>query len=101
LDHVAPWCGHCKKSAPEFEKAAEILNGIVRVGAVNMDEERKAGEPYNIQGYPTIKFFAKNKKSPLTFESNQRTFDKFVEYSVQQLKDEVKSRSNAQEDDEL
>lgn len=57
-----------------------------------MDEERKAGEPYNIQGYPTIKFFGKNKNSPLSFESNERTFDKFVEYSIQQMKTEIKNR---------
>jgi hypothetical protein len=43
-----------------------------------MDEERKAGEPYNIQGYPTIKFFGNNKKSPIGYESGERTFDKFV-----------------------
>ncbi len=55
-----------------------------------MDEERKAGEPYNIQGYPTIKFFGKNKNQPLAFESGERTFDKFVEYCLQQLKGEVK-----------
>jgi protein disulfide-isomerase A6 len=57
-----------------------------------MDEERKAGEPYNIQGYPTIKFFGKNKNQPLSFESGERTFDKFVEYCLQQLKGEIKER---------
>jgi protein disulfide-isomerase A6 len=66
-----------------------------------MENERKVGEPYNVQGYPTIKFFGKNKKSPLGYESAERTFDKFVEYSVKQLKDEVKSRAASQESDEL
>lgn len=60
-----------------------------------MDEERKAGEPYNVQGYPTIKFFGNNKKSPLAFESGERTFDKFVEYSIQQMKSEIKKRSTS------
>lgn len=43
-----------------------------------MDEERKAGEPYNVQGYPTIKFFGKDKKHPESYDSSERTFDKFV-----------------------
>jgi len=47
---------------------------VIKVGAVNMDEERAAGEPYQIQGYPTIKFFGRDKKKPLAFESNDRTF---------------------------
>jgi hypothetical protein len=47
-----------------------------------MENERKVGEPYNIQGYPTIKFFGKDKSSPLAFESNERIFDKFVEYCI-------------------
>lgn len=47
-----------------------------------MDEERKAGEPYGIQGYPTLKFFGKDKKTPLAYESAERTFDKFVEYCI-------------------
>ena len=32
-----------------------------------MDEQRAAGAPYNVQGYPTIKFFGKDKQNPLAF----------------------------------
>lgn len=96
LMYLAPWCGHCKKSAPEFEKAAEILRGVVRIGAVNMDEERAAGEPYQIQGYPTIKFFGNNKQKPLAFESSERTYEKFVEYSIDQMKQEIQARLDSE-----
>ena len=63
-----------------------------------MEDERKAGEPYNVQGYPTIKFFGKNKDVPDSYESGERTFDKFVEYAVGKVKEEIKDRSSGTED---
>jgi len=36
----APWCGHCKNLAPEWEKAAKALKGIVKIGAVDADSDR-------------------------------------------------------------
>lgn len=41
-----------------------IQQGIVKVGAVNMDEHSSVGGPYNVRGFPTIKIFGSNKNSP-------------------------------------
>lgn len=89
---VAPWCGHCKHSAPEFEKTAEILKGIVNVGAVDMTEHGEVGAPYKVSGYPTIKFFGRDKDTPYDYSSGERTFDKFVQYSLGKMKAEVSAR---------
>mmetsp|Transcript_12404 Transcript_12404/g.35004 ORF Transcript_12404/g.35004 Transcript_12404/m.35004 type:complete len:396 (+) Transcript_12404:125-1312(+) len=60
VEFYAPWCGHCKQLAPQWEQAASKLKGLVNVGALNCDEEENkplAGY-YGIQGFPTIKVFA-------------------------------------------
>jgi len=64
VEFYAPWCGHCKSLAPEWSKAASALAGVVKVGAVNMDEHQSVGGPYGIKGFPTIKTFGLDKKSP-------------------------------------
>lgn len=33
-------CGHCKKLAPEWKKAANNLKGKVKLGHVNCDAEK-------------------------------------------------------------
>ena len=92
--NVAPWCGHCKMAAPEYEKAAEILAGVVRIGAVDMTTDPGAGSRYGVSGYPTIKFFGGNKKKPVDHEGG-RDFEGFVSYCVKQLKSEVDGRIKA------
>lgn len=57
-----------------------------------MTTDQQAGARYGIQGYPTFKLFGANKSKPIDFSSNERTFDKFVEFSMAQLKSEIKDR---------
>eukprot|EP01054_Gregarina_sp_Poly1_P005037 Gregarina_sp_Poly_1__5036@NODE_266_length_10382_cov_507_901212_g232_i0_p2_GENE_NODE_266_length_10382_cov_507_901212_g232_i0NODE_266_length_10382_cov_507_901212_g232_i0_p2_ORF_typecomplete_len480_score90_01Thioredoxin/PF00085_20/2_1e32Thioredoxin/PF00085_20/3_7e03Thioredoxin/PF00085_20/0_78Thioredoxin/PF00085_20/1_7e25Thioredoxin_6/PF13848_6/27Thioredoxin_6/PF13848_6/1_1e10Thioredoxin_6/PF13848_6/6_6e19Thioredoxin_6/PF13848_6/0_084Calsequestrin/PF01216_17/2_8e17Calsequestrin/PF01216_17/5_1Thiored len=54
----APWCGHCKKLAPEYEGAAEVLktDGIL-LGKVDATEEKELAERFDIRGFPTLYFF--------------------------------------------
>jgi len=57
----APWCGHCKRMAPEFEKAAKRLaSNDPPVQLVNVDcteEGKEVCSKFGVSGYPTLKTF--------------------------------------------
>ncbi|KAF3394348.1 putative protein disulfide-isomerase [Penicillium rolfsii] len=64
VEFYAPWCGHCKNLKPAYEKAAQNLNGLAKVAAVNCDDdENKAfcGQ-MGVQGFPTLKIVTPSKK---------------------------------------
>lgn len=71
VEFYAPWCGHCKNLAPSWELAAKQLKGVVNVGAVDMTTDENVGRPYNIQGFPTLKFFGNSKDSPIAYEGGR------------------------------
>jgi len=63
IEFYAPWCGHCKKLAPEYSKAAlEIksrgLNNIA-LAKVDATVEKEASDQFDIKGFPTILYFTK------------------------------------------
>jgi protein disulfide-isomerase A6 len=67
IEFYAPWCGHCKSLAPHWEKAAGVLQGVIKVGAVDMTTDEDAGKAYGIKGFPTIKFFGFDKNKPMDY----------------------------------
>ena len=83
VEFFAPWCGHCKSLAPEFDKAAKALKGIAKLGAVDMTVDGTVGSKYNIQGYPTLKFFGEDKKSPKEYDAG-RTAKDLVSFTIKQ-----------------
>jgi thioredoxin 2 len=54
VDVWAPWCGPCRMMAPEFERAAGILEPEVRLGKLNSDEAQRLAGQLNIRGIPTL-----------------------------------------------
>lgn len=57
MEFYAPWCGHCKKLAPEWERAATDLKGKAVLAKIDATEEAELAEKYEIEGYPTVKFW--------------------------------------------
>lgn len=91
VEFFAPWCGHCKNLAPEWEKAARALKGIVNVGAVDVDTHKSFGGRFGINGFPTIKYFGANKKNPVNYEQG-RTANDIVKFALQKVNEVVQER---------
>ena len=53
LDFWADWCGPCKMMSPVVEELADELEGQVKVGKVNVDEEAALAIKYQIMSIPT------------------------------------------------
>ena len=61
IDFWAEWCGPCRMVAPVLETIADELQGKVRVGKVNVDEESSLAARYGIQSIPTLLLFKEGK----------------------------------------
>lgn len=57
VDFYADWCGPCKMMAPVIEKLAEELDGRVKVGKCNVDDNMRIAQKYNISGIPAFIVF--------------------------------------------
>jgi thioredoxin 2 len=54
LDMWADWCGPCHKIAPVIEQLATELSGRVRVGKLNVDQNRQTAARFRVQSIPTL-----------------------------------------------
>ncbi|KAL1309876.1 hypothetical protein HN51_052610 [Arachis hypogaea] len=102
VEFYAPWCGHCKKLAPEYEKAASILSSLdppVVLAKVDANEEKnkEIANEYDVKGYPTVKILRSGGKHIQEYKG-PREADGIVEYLKKQsgpASTEIKSADDA------
>ncbi|MBQ8624320.1 MAG: thioredoxin [Oscillospiraceae bacterium] len=57
VDFWATWCGPCKMIAPVVAEIAEELDGKLKVGKVNVDDESELTKSFGITSIPTLIIF--------------------------------------------
>lgn len=79
----APWCGHCKALAPEYETAATTLKEKdIKLVKIDCTEEADLCQEYGVEGYPTLKVFRGPENiSPY---GGQRKADSLISYMTKQ-----------------
>ncbi|KAK6918803.1 Thioredoxin domain [Dillenia turbinata] len=88
VEFFAPWCGHCKKLAPEWKKASNSLKGKVKLGHVDCDAEKSLMSRFNVKGFPTILVFGADKDSPFPYEG-PRAAGAIESFALEQLETNV------------
>jgi len=69
----APWCGHCKKLAPQYSEAAALLKHMgaeeglkVRLAKLDVTSNPISAKEHDVSSYPTLKFFKNGKEIEYT-----------------------------------
>lgn len=84
LEFYAPWCGHCKKLAPTYEKVANYFhekNAGVHVAKIDATEHQGLASRFDIKGYPTLLLFREDRK--VADFSGPRTYENIVQWVEQ------------------
>lgn len=54
IDFWASWCGPCQMLAPIIAQIADEMDGKIKVGKVNVDDERELATQFRIESIPTL-----------------------------------------------
>ncbi|RLN96359.1 hypothetical protein BBJ28_00007918 [Nothophytophthora sp. Chile5] len=103
VEFYAPWCGHCKKLAPEYATAAKALKELdppIRLAKLDATAATKAAEQFAIRGFPTLKFFKGDVAAVKDYDGG-RTSDEIQKWVVKKSGPAVKIVETAEELEEI
>ncbi|KAK7520228.1 hypothetical protein IWZ03DRAFT_372502 [Phyllosticta citriasiana] len=104
VEFYAPWCGHCQKFMPAYEKAAMKLAGLAQVAAIDCDDEdnKPLCGRMGVQGFPTLKVVRPGKKNPVVEDyEGARSAKAIVDAVMEKIPNHVKRVGDKDLDDFL
>merc|ERR1739838_964656 len=108
VEFYAPWCGHCKSLAPIWDKLGDEFASDDSVVIAKMDSTANEIEAFEIQGFPTLKFFPSGSDKVMDYNGD-RTMEamaELVESNGEKVSEEAEEEFDEEqvaedEDDEL
>jgi protein disulfide-isomerase A6 len=96
----APWCGHCKAMAKDWETLGSDYEGSSSVLIAEVDCTLESGlcSKHGVSGYPTIKYFMSGESSPKDYNGG-RQLDELKKFSADtlEIKCDVKDKKGCSE----
>ena len=80
VDFWASWCGPCRMLASVIEEIAEEYEKEIKVGKINVDEERALAMQFGIESIPTVLLFKAGKvvAKSVGFRTKEQLEDMFL-----------------------
>ena len=86
VEFFAPWCGHCKALAPNYEAAAKRLKADespAALASVDCTVEKDLCSQYGVKGFPTLKLFRASTDNPTDYQGGRTADDIYAFMSKQ------------------
>lgn len=88
-------CGACHQLAPTWMEVAKLLNGIVKIAAVNCVLDKRLCYEVGIRAYPTLLYFQKNSQYGVQYKGELRQ-EAITRFAIDRLNIHVPEISESQ-----
>ena len=76
----APWCGHCKSMAPDYEKLGEAAaEKDYKIAKVDATVAEKVAKEEGVEGFPTLKFYVNKQAIPYSGGRKAEEMQQWIE----------------------
>jgi len=84
VDFWAPWCSYCRRIASVYEKIAEQYADTLVVAKVNIDDEPKLADEWEIEVIPTLVIYKNGEAlGGVTAPQSKAAIDAFIKETLQ------------------
>ncbi|KAJ8674390.1 hypothetical protein QAD02_005652 [Eretmocerus hayati] len=94
INFYSPMCSHCHHLAPDWRKVAKDLEGVIRVGAVNCEDDYHLCSQVGIQSYPTLLLYPQHSQQGIRYR-DEKTYEPIMRFVLDRLEANVEDISKS------